>query len=382
MISKRRLLGAGIAALAATVLLALFAHRRGGDRATPSGDRATASTTRDAPADVRVRVFPDPAQEETPGVHCWDGLLELDRAGSLDAFRDVLARAVASGDELLAAYVQDRLAELVGGDVARAMQLLDWAGGAAPRELEVLLGALQKTAAVQDPAVARRLLAMGEDADAGEHRRATALAALETQERLPADDLARLAEVALDGDAGDAAWAATRTVGRVMKQDFERTGSYQPYWDQLLAISRTTEDHAVRLLALEMPAYVDPILDDRYIDELAQLLTSAPEREVREMAAFQLGVTEDPDRVVGVFRAAFPKEGDRCVRWAIFRFTVRAAGPRSLPALEEYVRVDRRFRADLDDFRRLYATGVQDFERVWLDKEEHHPCSADEAPEG
>jgi hypothetical protein len=46
------------------------------------------------------------------------------------------------------------------------------------------------------------------------------------------------------------------------------------------------------------------------------------------------------------------------------------------------VRVDRRFRADLDDFRRLYATGVQDFERVWLDKEEHHPCSADEAPEG
>jgi hypothetical protein len=380
MFSKRRLLGAGVVALVATVLLLWIGSDRDGDLRGTAGARGPAATSRHAPRDPVVRVFPDPAQEETPGVHCWEGLLELDRAGSFASFRDLLGRAVASGDDLLATYVQDRLAELIGGDVARAMQVLDWTEGAHPRELEILLGALQRAPAVQDRAVARRLLAMAEDAGGGDHRRAIALGALETQHRLPAEDLARLGAVALDADAGDAAWAATRAVGRVMKQDFERTGAYQPYLEQLLAISRSTADPAVRVLALEMPAYSDPIVGGAYLDELAQLLMNAPEREVREMAAFQLGVTDDPDRVVGIFRAAFPREPDRCVRWAIFRFTVRAAGAASFPALEDYARVDPRFRPDLDDFRRIYATGVADFERVWLDKDERHPCSADEDP--
>jgi hypothetical protein len=380
MFPKRRLLGAGLVALVATILLLWIGPDRDDVRRGVDGDRVPAATSRATPRDPVVRVFPDPAQEETPGVHCWEGLLELDRAGSFASFRELLARAVASGDDLLASYVQDRLAELIGGDVARAMQLLDWTTAASPRELEILLGALQKAPAVQDRTVSRRLLAMAEDAAAGDHHRAIALGALETQHRLPADDLARLGAVALDPDAGDAAWAATRAVGRVMKQDFDRTGRYQPYLEQLLAISRGTGDPAVRVLALEMPAYSDPIVGGAYLDELAQLLMHAPEREVREMAAFQLGVTDDPDRVVGIFRAAFPREPDRCVRWAIFRFTVRAAGAGSFPALEDYARADRRFQPDLDDFRRIYATGVADFERVWLDKEERHPCSADEDP--
>jgi hypothetical protein len=380
MFSKRRLLGAGIVALVATLLLLWIGSDRDDVRPGADGDRAHATTSREAPRDPIVRAFPDPAQEETPGVHCWEGLLEQDRAGSFASYRELLGRAVASGDDLLATYLQDRLAELIGGDVVRAMQLLDWTVGASPRELEILLGALRQTPAVQDRTVSRRLLAMAEDAAAGDHHRAIALGTLETQHRLPTEDLARLGAIAVDPDAGDTAWAATRAVGRVMKEDFDRTGSYQPYLDQLLAISRTTTVPAVRVLALEMPAYSDPIVGGAYLDELAQLLTNAPEREVREMAAFQLGVSDDPDRVVGIFRAAFPREPDRCVRWAIFRFTVRAAGAGSFPALEDYARVDPRFRADLDDFRRIYATGIADFERVWLDKEERHPCSADEDP--
>src|SRR5262249_60728183 len=115
-----------------------------------------------------------------------------------------------------------------------------------------------------------------------------------------------------------------------------------------------------------------------YIDDLAQMLVGAPEREIREMAAYQLGLTEDAQRVLGIFRAAFPLERDLCVRWAIFRFAVRAAGPRSIPLLNELARLDPRFQPDLVDFQQIYATGVHDFERVWLDKAEHHPCVADE----
>lgn len=375
MTRRRRNLAIGALAVVAGAALV---YRLAGERPAARSGRTDGPAREAAPRDVPVRVFPDPAQEQHPGVHCWDGLLELDRAGTLDGFRDLLARAVDSGDDLLAAYIQDRLAELVGGDVARAMQLLDWAEGAEPRELEILLGALQKTAAVQDRSVAERLLAMGEDATRDETRRAAALTALETQHHLDADTLGRLRAVALDESAEAAAWTATRTVGRVMKEDFTRTGTYAPYWEQLLEIGRASADPAVRLLALEMPAYADPILGSRYIDELAQILMTAPEREVREMAAFQLGVTEDADRVLAVFRAAFPKEKELCVRWAMFRFSVRAAGPRALPVLAELARLDRRFRPDLEDFQRIYASGVQDFERVWLEKPERHACGVDE----
>jgi hypothetical protein len=167
-----------------------------------------------------------------------------------------------------------------------------------------------------------------------------------------------------------------------MKEDFTRSGTYEPYWDQLMEISARTKEPAVRILALEMPAYVDPVLGSKYIDELATMLREAPEREVREMAAFQLGLTDDPARVLGVFRAAFPRERDVCVRWAMVRFAVRAGGPRALPLLDEMARSDRRFADDVADFKRIYASGVEDFERVWLDKADHPACSADEHAEG
>jgi hypothetical protein len=331
---------------------------------------------------VSLTVAGDPASEELPGVHCWNGLLDADRAGTIPAMRQVLARAIASGDDLLADYVADRLAEIVGGDVARAGELLDWGDQVSGKELEVILQAIARTTAVQDRASAARLLRAGEDATKGEVGRAAALAALETQQRLPDEDLQRLAKIALEPDGGGAAWTATRTVGRVMKEDFTRTGRYEPYWDQLLAIGSQTTDPAVRILALEMPAYVDPVLGDEYIDDLARVLTTAPEKEVREMAAFQLGLTKSPDRALAVFRDAFAREPEVCVRWAMVRFSVRAAGRRALPVLDDMARIDRRFRVDLEDFRRIYATGVEDFERIWLEKAEHHPCTADGDEEG
>ena len=368
--------------LAAAAVIALVAGRALVERPASTdaaGSHAASAGAAGAPGRaIDVRVVPDPAAEELPGVHCWAGLLDVDRSGSIAELRAVLGRAIASGDELLATYVGDRLVEIVGDDVARATALLDWADATSGPELEVLLGALARTPAVQDRAVAERLLRMGEDRDGGEVRRAAALGALETQARLAPDDLARVAAVALEADAGGAAWTATRTLGRVMKEDHARTGSYAPYWDQLLAISGKTEDPAVRILALEMPAYADPVLDAGYIDDLAAILTGAPEKEVREMAAFQLGLTEDPDRVLAVFRAAFPKEQELCVRWAILRFSVRAAGARALPLLRELARVDRRFAVDVAEFEQLYASGLADFERVWLDKAEHHACGVDE----
>jgi hypothetical protein len=378
--SSRRSRIAAAAVIAALVAAVVVASRDAGGRRSAT-ERVAAGAAEGAAvgpaARVQLQVVPDPAAEEIPGAHCWQGLLDVDRAGSIPDLRRVLARALASGDELLATYVADRLVEIVGADASRAHQLLDGLEGAASNEVEVVLGALARTQAVRDRTVAERLLAAGEDREGDEVARAAAIGALETQARLEPQALARVAAVARDDAAPGVAWTATRTLGRVMKEDFERTGSYEPYWNQLMAISATTKDPAVRVLALEMPAYVDPVLGAPYIEELAKVLREAPEREVREMAAFQLGLTEDPARVLGVFRAAFPRERDLCVRWAMLRFAVRAAGPRALPVLEEMARIDARFAGDVDDFRRIYASGLADFERVWLDKAEHTACSAD-----
>ena len=377
--SRRKWVAAGVLALAATIFVIHHSTTRSatGDRSDPRSGSPSSSGR--GPA---ISVVPDSDREQIPGAHCWQGLLDVDRAASLDDLRGVLVRALASGDELLATYVEDRLAELVGENVALATKLLEWAEGATGKELEILHAALKRTAAVQNPAIAQRLLGTAEAAQRDLDQRIAALTALETQHRLAAGDIARLGAIAVDPQAEGAAWTAARTLGRIMKEDFERTGTYAPYWDQLLAIGRTSKDPAVKVLALEMPAYADPVLESRYIDDLATILTTAPEREVREMAAFQLGLTEDPDRVLGVFRAAFPREQEVCVRWAIVRFSVRAGGPRALPLLDELAKLDGRFRGDVEEFKKIYKTGVQDFERVWLDKSDHHACVDDETQHG
>ena len=362
-----------LALIAAVFVATRVITRSSSNSGAKSSPHAAQSTHGSSP---KLTVAPDPAVEQTPGAHCWNGLLDLDRSGSLQDMRDALARAVASGDDLPAGYLQERIADLIGNDASRAEQILAWASTAHGKELEVLLGALAKSGAVQQPAIAERLLKMGEGADV--ERRVVALSALETQHRLDAGSIARAKAIAVDPKADDAAWAATRMIGRVMKEDFDRTGSYQPYMDQLMAITKSSADSAVRTLALEMPAYSDPIIGKQYIDDLAAMLTTAPESHIREMAAFQLGLTEDPERVLGIFRAAFPKERAECVRWAIFRFSARAAGPGALPVLEALARMDKRFQVDLTEFKKLYASGVRDFERIWLDKAENHSCTQED----
>ncbi|NMO15813.1 HEAT repeat domain-containing protein [Pyxidicoccus fallax] len=321
---------------------------------------------------------PQPAVEQIPMPGCWDGLQEFDRSVSMDTFRAALLAAISNKDRYLAAYLQERLTELVGNDAGRALQVLEWSKGTSHPELGIYMEALKAAPAVHDPKVSGQLMKMGEDKGATLQARSAALDALETQKHLGAGDLKRLKNVALDETVDSVAWVATRTMGRVMKEDYERTGNYKPYWKELLDISGKSDDMAVRLLALEMPSYSNPLIEDDSFAELKRILSSDRERDVREMAAFRLGVTSSPDKALAIYKEAFDKEHDVCVRWAIFRFAVRVAGADALPLLAEFAAKDSRFTQDYTEFRDLYASGTVDFARIWLGKAEHHSCLVEE----
>jgi HEAT repeats len=316
-------------------------------------------------------------KDEVPMPGCWPALRDFDRAATLEDLHAAIA-AVGGQDVLLAEYLQQKLTELIGSDPVRAQTVLGWAKQAAGPELEILLGALKAAPAVREPSVAQALLAVGEDQTAAVDLRSRALDALETQQRLDDGMMGRMKAIAMDESSDAAAWMATRTLGRVMKEDFDRTGSYERYWKELLSIGRESEETAVQLLALEMPSYADPVLEEGSIEALAELLRSDPDRNVREMAAHRLSVTRASDRVLEIFRAAFPQERDECVRWAIFRFTARVAGPRALPLLAELAAIDPRFKPDHDEFAALYASGAVDFARIWLGVTERHQCLTEE----
>ncbi|NVJ16066.1 HEAT repeat domain-containing protein [Myxococcus sp. AM010] len=321
---------------------------------------------------------PEPVVEQIPMPGCWDGLHAFDAAVSMDSFRQALATAIGNGDRYLAAYLQERLTELVGNDAARALQVLEWAKGASGPELGIYMDALKAAPAVHAQQVAQGLLKLGEDPGAPLQTRSAALDALETQRKLAPGDIQRLKKLALDETLDSTAWVATRTLGRVMKEDLERTGNYAPYWKELLDISGSSDDMAVRLLALEMPSYSNPLIGSESFDSLKRILSSDRERDVREMAAFRLGVTSEPDQAMEILSAAFQAEHDLCVRWAIFRFTVRAGGEKALPLLEQFAAKDPRFTQDYLEFKALYASGTVDFARIWLGKREHHNCLVEE----
>ncbi|AKQ63481.1 hypothetical protein A176_000393 [Myxococcus hansupus] len=320
----------------------------------------------------------EPAVEQLPMPGCWDGLHAFDASVSMDTFRQALAAAIGSGDHYLATYLQERLTELVGTDPARALQVLEWARSASGPELGIYMDALKAAPAVHTSQVAQRLLKMGEDPGATLQQRSAALDALETQRKLTAGDIQRLKTLALDETLDSTAWVATRTLGRVMKEDFALTGNYAPYWKELLDIGSTSDDMAVRLLALEMPSYSNPVIGEESFDSLKRILANDRERDVREMAAFRLGLTTKPEQALDIFRDAFEKEHDLCVRWAIFRFAVRASGEKALPLLEQFAAKDPRFTQDYLEFRALYASGTVDFARIWLGKREHHNCLVEE----
>ena len=316
-------------------------------------------------------------KDEVPMPGCWPALRDFDRNASLEDMRAAIA-AVGGQDPLLAGYLQERLTEMIGDDPVRARTVLEWARQASGPALEIMLAALKAAPAVRDRGVAEALLAMGEDATAPVDLRSRALDTLETQHRLDGGTMSRMVAIAMDETSDAAAWMATRTLGRVMTEDFERTGTYEPYWKELLSIGRESEETAVQLLALEMPSYGDPVLGDGSIDALAELMRNDPDRNVREMAAHRLSVTRAPERVLALYREAFPLERDECVRWAIFRFAARVGGAGALPLLAELAAVDKRFQEDHQDFAALYAAGTVDFARVWLGKAERHQCVSEE----
>ncbi|CAM3553408.1 HEAT repeat domain-containing protein [Corallococcus sp. ZKHCc1 1396] len=338
----------------------------------PVSGPATSASGTSAPAASKA------PREQIPMPGCWDGLAALDQAATLESLHAAVSAAIQARDTALVAYLQERLTELVGEDPDKGLQLVSWAMKAAPPEPAIYLEALKAAPAVRHPRVSEKLLSVAEDKSLAAPDRASALDALETQHRFTPGTRDRLKAIALDDSADAAAWMATRTLGRVMKEDYQRTGTYAPYWKDLLDIGTTSEDMAVRLLALEMPSYSDPLLDSGSIDTLAKVMRTDKERDVREMAAFRLAVTEDPQKALSAFRAAFDGEQDLCVRWAFLRFAVRAAGADALPLVEEFARKDPRLRQDYLDFKALYATGTTDFARIWLGKKEHHDCVVEE----
>jgi hypothetical protein len=318
-------------------------------------------------------------EDKVPMPGCWRGLRDFDQGATLGDFRAAIAAG--AHDPPLAEYLRARLTELIGGAPERALAVLAWAKDASGPELAIIMGAIKGAPAVHDPAVSEKLLATGEDKNAASDLRGAALDALETQRRLEPAAMARMKAIALDDGSDAPAWLATRTLGRVMKEDFEHGGAFEPYWRELLSIGQTSRETAVQLLALEMPSYADPVLGRESVDALAELLRGDPDRSVREMAAHRLSVTRDPDKVLAVFRQAFPAERDECVRWAIFRFAARVAGAGALPLLAEFAALDRRFKDDHQDFVTLYASGTADFARIWGGKQERHQCVLEEGAE-
>ncbi|HEU4413113.1 MAG TPA: HEAT repeat domain-containing protein [Polyangiaceae bacterium] len=365
---------------AAALLVAFWAAfwPRGKPEVAPPAPGAEAPAPGEAAPGEAARHRPS-EEDVVPMPGCFRGLREFDRHATLADLRAAILRG--GLDQPFAEYLRGRLAELIGGAPERARAVLAWAKEASGAELEVLLGAIKDSAAVHDPGVAESLLATGEDKAAATDLRAAALDALETQHKLEPATMARLKAIALDDGADAPAWLATRTLGRVMKEDFEHGGSFEPYWRELLAIGQTSRETQVQLLALEMPSYADPVLGRESIDALAQIMRTDPDRAVREMAAHRLSVTKDPDKVLAIYRQAFPAERDECVRWAIFRFTVRVAGAGALPLLAEFAAIDRRFKEDHQDFVTLYASGTTDFARIWTGKEERHQCLGEEGEE-
>jgi hypothetical protein len=336
---------------------------------------AAAPSTAGGPAQPQER---KPKEDVLPMPGCWEGVAEFDKNGSLDTFRQALAAAVGAGDRELATYLQERLTELVGDNPDRALQVLEWAEKSTQPELGVYMEAIKDTGAVHNPLVVDRLLKMGEDKGAQLVNRAAAMDTLESQKRFSPATLQRVKAIALDESLDSVSWVATRTIGRVMKEDYERTGTFAPYWKELMAISEKSDDMAVRLLALEMPSYSDPLIGGDSLERLAKIMRTDRERDVREMAAFRLAVTEEPQKALEAYRTAFPAEQDECVRWALFRFAVRAAGAQALPLLRQMAAQDPRFVQDYQDFQKLYAEGTTDFARIWLGKQERHECITEE----
>lgn len=307
---------------------------------------------------------------------CWSELPRFDEAVTVETFRGWAAALLASSDDHVVTYLKERLAELIGADAGRASEVLSWVRDATAKEAGVFLSALRGSEAVQLPQVAQKLTAMGLDGSIPVERRAGVLAALDTQRHFEPAVIGQLSALARDPNSGEAGWAATRTIGRVMATDSKRSGSAASYLDQLLSIGLESTDDDVRYLALSMPMHTDPLLDKQAMLRYAQILTTEGSANGRDAAANIMALSQDKAKVLEIFSKAFRTDTDVCVRWALFRFAARAAAKDALPVMADMATVDPRFQADYQIFEQIYASGVVDFERLWLalPDQDPHDC--------
>ncbi|WNG21915.1 hypothetical protein F0U63_09705 [Cystobacter fuscus] len=370
------------ALLSAVALLTRGAEQQGdasGAAGAPTPRVPSANTARAASGSSSGPGGAEPPQEKAPRFSkttCWQDLERFNESVTLGTFRDWAGPLLASKDPHVLAYLKERLAELIGEDEGRALEVLDWAREASPGEFKLFLAGVRGAPALLKPRVVEQLMTLGLDEKLDLGRRAGFLDGLQKLPRLEPAQLERLSHFAKDAASGEAGWVTTRAIGRVMKQDFERTGNVKPYLDKLLTIGTESLDEPVRYLALEMEMHADAPLDTQAVSRLAQVLTTEGSGEVRQVAAHDLSLAQDKAQVLDIYARAFATERDLCVRWALFRFSARAAGKDALPVMANMALADPRFQGDYQDFERLYASGIIDYERIWfsLPSQDPHGC--------
>ncbi|ATB36600.1 hypothetical protein CYFUS_002015 [Cystobacter fuscus] len=371
-----------VALLSAVALLTRGAEQQGdasGSAPAPTPRVPSASTARAAPGSTTGQGGPEQPQEKAPRFSkttCWQDLERFNESVTLGTFRDWAAPLLASRDPHVLAYLKERLAELIGEDEGRALDVLGWAREASAVEFKLFLAGVRGAPALLKPRVVEQLMTLGLDEKLDLGRRAGFLDGLQKLPRLEPAQLERLTHFAKDAASGEAGWVTTRAIGRVMKQDFERTGNVKPYLDKLLAIGSESMDEPVRYLALEMEMHADAPLDPQTTARLAQVLTTEGSGDVRQVAAHDLSLAQDKAQVLDIYARAFATERDLCVRWALFRFSARAAGKDALPVMANMALTDPRFQGDYQDFERLYASGIVDYDRIWfsLPSQDPHGC--------
>ncbi|WP_257461984.1 hypothetical protein [Archangium lipolyticum] len=360
-----------LGAVALLAAVALLSRGSSEDSGTPEARQAQtpgAQPSGPAPSMAAAPTGQGKRAEEKPprfnSTLCWEDLEQFNDNVTLETFREWARPLLAVKDPLVLEYLKGRLAELIGNDEGRASEVLGWAREASPAEFKLLMGGIRGSEAL--PRLAAQLTSLGLDESLDLGRRAGFLDELQRMPRLEPAALDKLAAFAQDASSGEAGWVTTRAIGRVMQEDYKKTGNAKPYLDKLLTIGTQSMDEQVRYLALEMEMHAEAPLDTQATGRLAKLLSTEGSEDVRMVAAHDLSLSEDKTQALEIFSKNFETEKDLCVRWSLFRFAARTAGKDALPVMANMALSDPRFQAQYQHFERLYASGIVDFGRIWF----------------
>ncbi|HEX5751239.1 MAG TPA: hypothetical protein VFZ09_33760 [Archangium sp.] len=365
-----------VALLAAVALLSRGSSAVGGEPEAPQAAAPQPSSTGPAHTKSGHTGPGGPVQAESKpkqfnSTVCWEDLERFNESVTLETFREWAGPLLAVKDPLVLEYLKGRLAELIGEDAGRAGEVLDWAREASPAEFKLFMGGLRGSKAL--PKMASRLTELGLDEKLDMGRRAGFLDELQRMPRLEPAALDKLSAFAQDAASGEAGWVTTRAIGRVMQEDFKKSGNFKPYLDKLLTIGTRSADEQVRYLALEMGMSADAPLDTPAMERLGKLLATEGSEDVRMMAAHELSMSEDKAQALELYGKNFEIEKDVCVRWALFRFAARTAGKDALPVMANMAMTDPRFQGLYQEFEKLYASGIVDFGRIWFSLSTDNP---------